>query len=136
MAARAHAAPLSLQPGRHELVLRVQTQSSMVLPITIRTPQDFTAHESRSQILLGIVIGLALCMLIYSLTHWVTLRDALFLDYALLLAGNLVFVLAYFGLGAQYLWPDWPALSMSVAPMAVMVAVAAAARFMNAALSV
>jgi diguanylate cyclase (GGDEF)-like protein len=136
MPARAHAAPLSLQPGRHELVLRVQTQSSMVLPITLRTPQDFTAHESRSQMLLGIVIGLALCMLIYSLTHWVTLRDALFLDYALLLVGNLVFVLAYFGLGAQYLWPEWPALSMSVAPMAVMVAVAAASRFMNAALAV
>ena len=136
MPARAHAAPLSLPPGRHELLLRVQTQSSMVLPMTLRTPQDFTAHESRSQMLLGIVIGLALCMLIYSLTHWVSLRDALFLDYALLLAANLVFVLAYFGLGAQYLWPDWPALSMSVAPMAVMVAVAAAARFMNAALAI
>ena len=134
--ARTHAAPLQLAPGRHELLMRVQTTSSMVLPMTLRTPENFTHHESRAQITLGIVLGLALCMLIYSLTHWFTLRDALFLDYALLLVGNLVFVLAYFGLGAQYLWPGWPALSMSVAPMAVMVAVAAAARFMAAALAV
>jgi diguanylate cyclase len=79
----------------------------------------------------GVVTGLALCLLIYSLTHWVTLRDSLFLDYALLLGGNLVFMLSYFGIGAIYLWPDWPALSMSVSPMAVALAVAAGTRFMR-----
>ncbi len=136
MPSRTHATPLHLDPGRHEMLLRVHTQSSLVLPLTLRTPEAFTAHESQAQMVLGIVIGLAMCMLLYSLTHWFGLRDALFLDYALLLAANLVFVLAYFGLGAQYLWPDWPALSMSVAPMAVMVAVAAASRFMAAALAV
>ncbi len=136
MPTRSHAAPLQLAPGQHELLLRVQTQSSLVLPITLRTPADFTAQESRAQIVLGLILGLALCMLLYSLTHWFSLRDLLFLDYAVLLASNLVFVLAYHGIGAQYLWPDWPRLSMSVAPMAVMLAVAAAARFMSAALAV
>ena len=136
MPTRAHAAPLYLTPGRHELLLRVHTQSSLVLPMTLRTPESFTANESLAQMVLGIIVGLALCMLLYSLTHWFSLRDALFLDYALLLGANTVFLLAYFGLGAVYLWPDWPALSVSVAPMAVMLAVAAAARFMGAALSV
>ena len=135
-ATRTHAAPLHLEPGRHEMLLRVHTQSSLVLPITLRTPEAYTANESLGQIVLGLVIGVALCMLLYSLTHWFSLRDGLFLDYALLLAANLVFVLAFSGLGAQYLWPEWPALSMSVAPMAVMVAVAAASRFMAAALAV
>jgi len=135
-ATRTHATPLHLEPGRHEMLLRVHTQSSLVLPITLRTPEAFTANESLGQIVLGLVIGVALCMLLYSLLHWFSLRDVLFLDYSLLLAANLVFVLAYSGLGAQYLWPEWPALSMSVAPMAVMVAVAAASRFMAAALAV
>ncbi len=134
--ARTHAAPLYLQPGRHEVLLRVHSLSTLVLPMTLRTPENFTANESRAQMVLGIVVGLALCMLLYSLTHWLTLRDALFLDYAVLLAANMVFTLAYFGLGALYLWPEWPALSLSVAPMAVMLAVSAAARFMDAALSV
>lgn len=134
--ARTHAAPLYLEPGRHEMLLRVHTQSSLVLPMTLRTPEDFNASESRAQMVLGILIGLALCMLLYSLNNWLGLRDPLFLDYAALLAANLVFVLAYFGLGAQYLWPNWPELSMQVAPMAVMVAVAAGARFMSAAIQV
>lgn len=136
MPARTHAAPLYLEPGRHEMLVRVNTLSSLVLPMTLRTPEDFTASESRSQLVLGTSIGLALCMLLYSLNNWLGLRDPLFLDYAALLGANLVFVLAYFGLGAMYLWPDWPALSLSVAPMAVMVAVAAGARFMSAAISV
>ena len=42
---RTHAAPLLLAPGEHELLLRVQTLSSVVLPITLLTPQDFTRFE-------------------------------------------------------------------------------------------
>jgi GGDEF domain-containing protein len=60
----------------------------------------------------------------------------MFIDYALLLGANVVFTLAYFGIGAQYLWPEHPALSLKVAPMSVMVAVAAGTRFMAAALAV
>lgn len=100
MPTRTHAAPLTLAPGEHEVLLRVQTQSSLVLPITLRTPEDFTVHESREQLVQGIAIGLALCMLLYSLTQGVGLRDTMFIDYALLLGANVVFTLAYFGIGA------------------------------------
>ena len=133
---RTHAAPLLLAPGEHELLLRVQTLSSVVLPITLRTPQDFTRYESQVQLAQGITLGLALCMLLYSLAHWVVLRDRVFLDYALLLLGNTVFTLSYFGLGAQYLWPDWTQLSTQIAPMGIMVAVAAGTRFTRATLVV
>ena len=133
---RTHAVSLLLPPGEQELLLRVQTQSSAVLPITLQTLEAFAEHEGRVQLVQGLVAGLALCLLIYSLTHWVTLRDPLFLDYALLLAANAVFTLSYFGVGALYLWPDWPALSMSVSPMAVMVAVFAGTRFMRRTLAV
>jgi diguanylate cyclase len=133
---RTHAAALSLAPGAQELLLRVQTESSVVLPMTLRTQQAFTAQESKVQLVQGVIAGLALCMLLYSLAHWISLRDPVFLDYTLLLAGNAVFTLAYFGIGGQTLWPDWPALSVQVAPMAVMVAVAAGTRFMRSALAV
>ncbi len=128
---RAHAVSLLLPPGEHELLLRVQTLSSAVLPITLHTPEHFTERESLVTLVQGVVAGLALCMLIYSLTHWVSMRDRLFLDYALLLGGNVVFTLSYFGIGSLYLWPDWPAVAMAVSPMAVMVAVYAGTRFMR-----
>lgn len=133
---RSHAAPLRLAPGEYELLLRVNTLSSMLLPMTLRTPQDFTRAESTVQLLQGLIAGVTLCMLLYSLAHWVSLRDRVFLDYALLLIGNTVFTLSYFGIGAQYLWPDWPALSMQIAPMGIMIAVAAGSRFMNGTLAV
>ena len=133
---RTHAVSLLLPPGEHELLLRVQTQSSAVLPITLRTPEAFTEQESIVQLVQGVIAGLALCLLIYSLMHGVTLRDSLFFDYALLLAANVVFTLSYFGIGSLYLWPDWPALSMLISPMALMVSVFAGARFMRRTLGV
>lgn len=136
MPSRTHAAALDLRAGNYLLLLRVQTESSMVLPITIRTPSDFTAQESRVQLVQGAILGLALCMLLYSLTHWFNLRDRVFLLYALLLTGNLTFLLANFGIGAQYLWPRMPGLSMSLAPLGILVAVAAGAPFMRATLAV
>ena len=64
------------------------------------------------------------------------LRDPVFLDYALLLLGNSVFSLAYFGIGAQHLWPDAPGLSMQIAPMGIMLAVVGGTRFTRATLAV
>ena len=133
---RTHAAPLDLEPGASALLVRVQTLTSLVVPITLRTPEDFTARESQVQIVQGLILGLAAFMLLYSLSHWIHLRDRMFLQYALMLAGNMVFVLAFFGIGAQYLWPEWPQLSMRVAPIGMMVTVAAGTAFMLDALDV
>lgn len=136
MPVRAHAAPLPVRPGEYELLMRVSTLSSMVLPITIRTQGEFRAYESRVHLVQGIFLGLTLCMLLYSLAHWLSLRDSVFLDYALLLVGNAMFSLSYFGIGAQYLWTDSPRLSALVAPMGIMIAVAAGTRFIRATLAV
>jgi diguanylate cyclase len=136
LASRTLAAPLTLAPGDHELLLRVQTETSAVLPITLRTPASFMRYESRVQLVQGLIFGLGLCMLLYSLLHWLHLREGLFLHYALLLAGNGLFTLAFFGIGPQWVWPHWPALSMQVAPVGIMLAIAAAATFMISALGV
>ena len=136
LSARALAAPLLLAPGASELLLRVQSHTSLVLPMTLRTQEDFTRYESRVQLVQGIVLGLALCMLLYSLAHWVSLRDRVFLDYALLVLGNTLFSLTYFGIGSQYLWSAWPHLATNLAPMGIMVAVAAGARFVRTTLAV
>jgi diguanylate cyclase len=136
MATRTHAALLELAPGGQEILLRVQTLSSVLLPMTLRTPEDFTRHESLVQLVQGLIFGLVVCMLLYSLAHWVSLRDPVFLDYALLLLGNTVFSLAYFGIGAQYFWADWPTVSLQAAPMGIMLAVFAGTRFTRATLAV
>ena len=133
---RAHAVALNLEPGATEVLMRVATSSAMALPITLRTTDDFTAQESRTQLVLGGLAGLAFCMMVYSLSHWIGMRDPMFAAYALLVGANLLFTLTNFGIGAQYLWPDTPALSMRLSPLMVLVAAAAGILFLHRALAI
>ena len=97
-----HATPLTLQPGQtYELFLRVETRSSMVLPLVLATPEAYHGREAQAQMLQCLLAGaaLALALLLYSLTQWLSLRDAMFLQYALALGGTALFFVAYYGLG-------------------------------------
>ena len=98
---RSHALALQMQPGRHyDLLLRVETRGAMVLPITLSKPTAWHKTAIDKQMLQGIQTGLALCLLIYSLAQWINLREALFIQYALLITGSLLFSMHLFGLGA------------------------------------
>lgn len=106
---RSHAVELDLQPGvAYELLLRVQTQGAMVLPLSLSPPAVHAEHALREQMLQGLLTGLALCLWIYSLAQWVNQREVLFLQYTLLISGSLLFSLHFFGVGAQYLWGGLP----------------------------
>jgi diguanylate cyclase len=133
---RTQSAALDLPVGESELFVRVRSQSTMVLPLVLHTPESFTHAEAGSQLVLGALLGLALCMLLYSLIHWVSLRDRVFIDYAVMLTGNTVFFLGYFGIGAAYLWGGQPWLSMWASPIAILVSVAAGTSFIRIALGV
>lgn len=135
MHSRTHAVELQLPPGvPHLLLLRVSTQSSMVLPITLSRPDAYHAREAGAQLLQGVLAGVALALLAYSLTHWFSLRDPMFLEYAMLLAGVTVFFVAYFGIGQQHLWNAQTGLVAKVAPLGVLVALAGGSLFVASAL--
>ena len=132
---RTHAVELQLDRGvPYLLLLRVATQSSMVLPITLSKPDAYHAREAGAQLLQGVLAGVALALLAYSLTHWFSLRDPMFLEYALLLAGVTVFFVAYFGVGQQHLWNAQTGLIGKVAPLGVLVALAGGGMFVASAL--
>jgi diguanylate cyclase (GGDEF)-like protein len=107
LASRSHAMAFDLPPGAGvELLLRVQTTGAMILPITLNTPRAFHAIALNEQMLQGVLAGLGVCLLVYSLVRWASLRETLSLKYALLISGSLLFSLFQFGVGAQYLWRD------------------------------
>ncbi len=104
---RSHAVELALQPGaRYEAWLRVETLGAMIVPLTLSKPPAFWQHALAEQMLQGLLAGLGLCLLFYSLLQWATLRDPLLPKYALLIGGGILFSLVQFGIGAQYLWTD------------------------------
>jgi diguanylate cyclase len=107
LASRSHAMTVDFLPGHnHELLLRVETDGTMILPITLNKPTTFASRALAEQMLQGLLTGLALCLLIYSVGQYLSLREPLFIKYALLISGSLLFSLLHFGIGAQYLWTD------------------------------
>ena len=99
--------PLALPPGQvADLLVRVQSTGTLMLPMVLLQPDALQARESRVQLLQGLLAGVGLCLLVYSLLHWVATRDRMFAWYALSLAGTIGFFLAFHGLGNQHLWGD------------------------------
>ena len=133
---RTHALPLTMLPGHaYDLLLRVETRGAMVLPITLNKPTTWHSKALNEQMLQGILTGLALCLLIYSLAQWLNLRDVLFIQYALLITGSLLFSLHLFGLGTQYLWRDMPWMELHAASLAALTATCGSFLFISQALA-
>jgi diguanylate cyclase (GGDEF)-like protein len=129
---RTHAVPLELQPGlRHELWLRVQTTSSMVLPVSLMTAERYHQREATVQLLQGLFVGIGLCLLIYSIAQWLSLRDLTFALYAVAISGMTVFFFAYYGLGPQHVWGNSTWLTANVAPLSVLVALVGGLLFLD-----
>ena len=113
---RSHAAPLALQAGQiYDVLIRVESRGAMILPIKLERQAAFYESATGEQMIQGLLIGIALCLLIYSLSQWVSTREAQFLKYALLVSGSLLFTTLQLGVGAQYLWTNnlWIELHMA-----------------------
>jgi diguanylate cyclase (GGDEF)-like protein len=132
---RSHAADLRLEPGRHyELYLRVLTESSAILPLSL-TPRDaFHQREERVQMAQGLIFGLAGALLAYSLAHWFSLGSRLFAFYAFMLIGSGTFFLVFFGVAQQHLGLVLDGVWRKLPPMSVLMALVAGGQFVSLAL--
>ena len=134
MPTRAHALTLDLPAGRHELLLRVHSNSTLVLPIGFYRPDRFLVHETQRQLLQGLLLGLALMLLAQSLANLVSLRQPVFGCYGLMLLGTTVFFASYTGIGQQHLWHEPHGLLGLLAPLSVLLGLAGGSLFAREAL--
>jgi two-component system sensor histidine kinase/response regulator len=96
---------LRLEPGaRYEVLVRVWANGPKILPLSLEKPATYAAGAMNEFLLQGVLAGLSLCLLLYSLAQWFNLREHLFGKYALLTGGMALYNLTWFGLGAHYLW--------------------------------
>ena len=105
--ARTPAVSLNLRPGAaYTVLLRVENRGPKILPVSLSKPGAFHAAALGEQMLQGMLTGLSLCLLLYSLGQFINLREPLFAKFALLVAGTMLFSMAFFGIGEQYLWTN------------------------------
>jgi diguanylate cyclase len=135
LGSRTPAVALDLPAGEPvEMFLRVQTQGAMVLPIHLSKPGAFHERALAEQLLQGLLAGLGLCLVIYSLMQWATLRQTLYLKYALLTTSSVLFSVYQFGIGAQFLWRDHRWAELHVGGLSALVASASTFLFVEHAL--
>ncbi len=99
--------PLQLQAGQTlQVVLRIHTASSMQVPMTLWSSARFQQHDQTELLLLGIYYGVVICMLIYNLFLFFSLRELSGLYYVIWVGGMLMFMMTLNGIAFQYLWPQ------------------------------
>ncbi len=108
LGARVPAFMLALPPGEHTLLLRVEARGPVILPVRLENTHRFHRMELLEQMVQGLLAGLALCLVVYSLGQWVALRDITFGKFALATSGLALYAIDFFGIGQQYLWPGSP----------------------------
>ncbi len=133
---RSHAFGLKLRAGaNYDLYLRIESKGAMILPITLSKPSEFHANALAEQMLQGLLTGLALCLLVYSLAQWVSLGEHLYLKYAILISGSLLFSLLQFGVGAQYVWHENAWMELHTAGLSALIAATGSFLFIEQALA-
>jgi diguanylate cyclase (GGDEF)-like protein len=114
---RSHATRLPLTPGADQLIyLRISTRSTMIVPVRLIDADLWYEQETRMQLLQGLLAGIALCLVLYALGHWLGRHERLYLVYAVSVGGVSLFFFSYFGLGSQHLWPGHAWLADNAAP--------------------
>jgi diguanylate cyclase (GGDEF)-like protein len=114
---RNHAFYLPLDHGAEATVyLRFETESSMVLPLTIWHPEAFLGKTQQEYLFLGLYFGIIVVMAFHNLFLFLHVRIS-HLYYVLYISAIGLFHCSWNGLAYQYLWPDavrWNNLSLNV----------------------
>lgn len=99
--------PFNLQPNDTQtLVFRVNTSSSMQLPLSFWHAEQFYIQEQNNLLGLGIYYGIMFVMVFYNLFIFFSTREANYLYYVLYTASLALFLASFQGLSFQFLWPN------------------------------
>ncbi|OZG72857.1 hypothetical protein BTA51_12850 [Hahella sp. CCB-MM4] len=98
--------PLSVAPGRNELLLRVQSAGTVEAPLTLWQPETFYSLTWDARLLQGVFAGVMGIMVLYNLFLYFSVRDASYLYYVGFVISFLFFQICLKGYGYAYFWPN------------------------------
>ena len=104
------------------LMVRVQSESSMQVPLRLYSPVAFIEQSRDSQFAIGLYYGILLALFIYNLVMWLTLRDASYFWYLFHITAFGLVLFTLNGLGFEYLWPDSVWLADHAVPLSICLA--------------
>lgn len=90
------------------LLIRVQTGSSMQVPLVLWTSHALLQGQHREALVMGAYFGILMAMLIFNLMIYLAIRDINYFYYVCFLSTSLLFYASLRGYAFQYLWPETP----------------------------
>lgn len=90
--------------SEYELWLRVKSDSSIQIPLSLWTAEKYFEHETLGSYGWGVFFGILMALGLYNLFLFVSVKDTAYLYYVLYLVGLSGVVLFLNGQGAQYIW--------------------------------
>lgn len=121
---------LDLAPGeRVELMVRVESQSSMQVPLVLYTPTAFTELSRDAQFAIGLYYGILLALFFYNAVLWLWLRDWGHFWYVFHICAFGLVLFTLNGLGFEYLWPDSPWMADRSVPISICLALVGMQQF-------
>jgi len=129
---RVPATALKLRPGAdYTLLVRVDAKGPRIAPISFLQPDAFHRASLREQMIQGLLLGIAACLLAYSLGQWVSMREAIYLTYAMYVGGLTLYGMVWLGVGEQFLWRGDVWFSRHVMGLSSMIAATGAYLFVE-----
>ncbi|HAS40203.1 MAG TPA: serine/threonine protein kinase [Microscillaceae bacterium] len=108
--------PLKLTDSlEYTYYLKIQSTSTIQVPLTIYTPGAFHQKQDDEQLFFGIYYGILLVMALYNFIIYSALRERSYLFYMLFIVFAILFNLSLDGHDYQYLWPRAPQFSSNSA---------------------
>ncbi|EAY29597.1 7TM diverse intracellular signaling domain-containing protein [Microscilla marina] len=108
--------PLQLNSTKRQTYyLRVQSESTIQVPLTLYIPKAFYKQQSNEQFLYGMYFGILLVMALYNLPIFLSTKDQSYLLYVLFIFATGLFNAALEGYTFQHLWPNqvwWGSVSV------------------------
>ena len=99
-----------------DVYLRLKSRDSMVIAISLLTPDVFRDNQRKESFLFGMYYGAILIILLYNAYLYFILRDRNHFHYIMVLACYAVIELSLNGVGSMYLWGEYPEFAKRIRP--------------------
>ncbi|RJF96220.1 7TM diverse intracellular signaling domain-containing protein [Noviherbaspirillum saxi] len=105
--------PLHLPSGSSSTYyLRVASETSLDIPTKLWEAPIFNQQSLHEYIGQSLYFGMLLALGLYNFLLFTSLRDRTYLYYVLFVAANALSIVAFSGIGFQFIWPESPGWSM------------------------
>jgi len=101
-----------------DLLIEVDKKGeSLEIPIRIVKEKEMIQYLSDQKMAYGIFIGWMVFLILLNFFLWASLRDNIHFFYILFVSSSALWVIANWGLGFQYFWPNYPEMANKSRPL-------------------